>query len=68
MSIASPGRARPLTVPSSSSAGVPPPSSKVSRIGSPPESTIGRLIPDIGAAGATTIASSAGETTGPPAE
>jgi hypothetical protein len=56
-----------LGVPSTSRAGAPPATSSRSVIGSEPDSTIGRLMPDCGAAGATMTASSAGETTGPPA-
>ena len=40
----------------------------MSRSGSSAEVTSGRLMPAIGAIAATTIASSAGETSGPPAE
>ncbi len=48
--------------------GQPLPSCRVSRIGSSAATSIGWLIPAVGASAATTTASSVGETTGPPAE
>ena len=65
---ASPGSIRRSIVPSTSIAGVPLPACSSRQIGSSAAVTIGRLMPASGASGATTTASSAGETTGPPAE
>ena len=55
-------------MPSTSIAGRALPGSSVSRIGSSADVTSGRLMPASGASAATITASSAGETSGPPAE
>jgi hypothetical protein len=66
-SIASPGSIRLTIVPSIWSAGCPLPSIKESVIGSAAEITAVREMPEIGATGLITSASSIGDTSGPPA-